>query len=132
MKRFTSKTQKIGEYGEKICKKYLLSKKHKILEENYTIKEGEIDIISQLDEVIHFIEVKSVSYETSSSFKRANYYNPAENVTKDKIRKCFKTIRSYLNNCNVSYETSYQFDVYLVYIDRKDVKHRIEVIENVF
>jgi len=109
-----------------------LSKKHKILEENYTIKEGEIDIISQLDEVIHFIEVKSVSYETSSSFKRANYYNPAENVTKDKIRKCFKTIRSYLNNCNVSYETSYQFDVYLVYIDRKDVKHRIEVIENVF
>ena len=97
MKRFTSKTQKIGEMGEKICSLYLNKKGFCILETNYTKKCGEIDIVAEKDEILHFIEVKSimiknVSYET---------YNPAENLIKSKYLKISNTVKQYLSEKNV-------------------------------
>ena len=141
MKRFTSKTQKIGELGEKICKTWLLRNGFTILESNYTKKEGEIDIIAKYKNTLHFIEVKSsllknVSYETTRSLNKRNIkqerYNPAENVTREKIKKCYKVINIYKEENNVSYETKTQFDVYIVYIDSRNLKHKIERIENIF
>lgn len=62
-----------------------------------------------------------VSYET---------YNPAENMTKEKISKCWKTIRFYKNENLVPNET--QLDLYLVFIDKRGIKHKIQKIENIF
>ncbi len=126
MKRFTSKTQQIGELGEKICTRFLVHNGFKIKERNYTEKHGEIDIIAKKDNITHFIEVKSlrakkVSYET---------YNPAENLTKKKFQKIQKTIISYLAKEGVSCE-NYQIDLYLVYIDIEMKKHKIKRIENI-
>ncbi len=141
MKQFTSKTQKIGEYGEKICAKWLQNNGFTILEKNFTTKKGEIDIICKKSENIHFIEVKStlnkeinVSYETNNTIadkNRSSEYNPAENVNKNKIRKCYKTICEYIRLNKVSHETKYQFDVYIIYIDTNNIKHKIQKIENV-
>ena len=130
MKQFTSKTQKIGEYGEKICTQWLGNNGFKILDLNYTLSIGEIDIIAQKNNQLHFIEVKSVSCENTDFVTRETLYNPAENVTREKIAKCYKVMRHYLKEHNVSCET--QFDVYLVYIDKRNIKHKIEKIENVF
>lgn len=128
MKRFTSKTQKTGELGEKICVQYLLKNGFTILETNYTQKHGEIDIIAKKSNKIHFIEVKSskitpyVSYET---------YNPANNLTRSKIYKLHKTIATYLNEKCVSHETEWFLDLYCVFIDETKNKHKIRVLENI-
>jgi putative endonuclease len=131
MKRFTSKTQKIGEYGEKICAKWLTENDYMLLERNFTTNKGEIDIVCRKESTLHFVEVKSslVSHETNT----INYpYNPAENVTKEKLYKCILTIREYLKIHNFSNNTIYQFDVYIIYIDKNNKKHKIERILNVF
>ena len=130
MKRFTSETQKTGEYGEEICIQFLKNNGYVVIDRNYTLPIGEIDIIAKKNEIIHFIEVKSVSRENTDHISRETEYNPAENVTREKIQKCYKVIYQYKKSHNVSCET--QFDVYLVYIDKRNIKHKIERIENVF
>lgn len=127
MKQFTSKTQKIGELGEKICTKYLREIGFTLIELNYTKKSGEIDIIAEKNDILHFIEVKSVqlkyvSYET---------YNPAENLTKSKYAKILKTTNVYLDENSVSHETKWQIDLYCVFINRDSGKHKINRIENI-
>ena len=64
MKTFTSKTQKIGEIGEKLACMFLMKHGFKVLDRNYRKKWGEIDIIAQKDDILRFIEVKTVSRET--------------------------------------------------------------------
>ena len=131
MKRFTSKTQKIGEFGEEICIKWLINNKFSIIERNFTLKEGEIDIIALKEENYHFIEVKSVSYATTDYIKNNNnIYNPLENVTREKIKKCYTVIYKYLALHKI--KNSFQFDVYGIYIDKRSLRHKIERIENVF
>ncbi len=127
MKVFTSKTQKIGELGENICISYLNKKDHKIIERNYTKKTGEIDIIVEKNNIIHFIEVKSIK------LKKVPYetYNPAENLTKKKYFKIYKTILIYLSENNVSSETKWQIDLYCVYIDTINNHHKLTRIEDV-
>ncbi|MGB0925478.1 MAG: YraN family protein [Minisyncoccia bacterium] len=128
MKRFTSKTQKIGEIGEQICLEHLKKQQFEIIETNYTKKSGEIDIIAKKKNKLHFIEVKSgilhkdVSYET---------YNPAENLSKTKLSKIQKTVLIYLQEKDVSYETRWQIDLYIVFIDKRLGQHSIECIENI-
>ena len=48
----------LGVKGEALAKQYLLDKKYKILEQNFTTKIGEIDIIAQDNDIIVFVEVK--------------------------------------------------------------------------
>jgi len=127
MKRFTSKTQKTGELGEKICVAFLQKTRFEIIEQNYTKSFGEIDIIAVRNSKLHFIEVKSiklhkVSYET---------YNPAENFTKVKYLKVWKTAKAYLAEKNVSPETSWQIDLYSIYIDTENNHHKVSKIEDV-
>ena len=130
MKQFTSETQKTGEYGEEICVKWLKNNSFEIVERNYTLPIGEIDIIAKKSNILHFIEVKSVTRENTDNMRANNLYNPGENLTREKIQKCHRVISEYRSSHNVSYET--QFDVYLVYIDNRNIRHKIERIENVF
>lgn len=52
----------LGERGEAEVVSYLLHRNHKVLDRNWRVREGEIDIVT-VDEryVIHFIEVKTRS-----------------------------------------------------------------------
>ena len=135
MKQFTSKTQKIGEFGEKICAAYLKKKGLEIIDRNYTQNFGEIDIIAREDKTLHFIEVKSiqidVSHETNIKDVLRETYNPAENLTKQKYIKIYKTVKHYLQEHKVSHETKWQIDLYLVYIDMFHMKHKLKKIENI-
>ena len=48
-----------GRIGEQIAEKYLTDVLHaRILEKNYTVRGGEIDIIADINGVIAFVEVK--------------------------------------------------------------------------
>ena len=101
MKRFTSETQKTGELGEKICVDHLIENKFNVIEQNYTKKFGEVDIIAVKNNKLHFIEVKSIKIQNSIN----TTYNPAENFTKTKHLKVCRTVEAYKQEHNVSYET---------------------------
>ena len=51
--------QEIGKFGEDIATKYLQKKGYKIIERNFSCKQGEIDIIAKKHNTIIFVEVKA-------------------------------------------------------------------------
>ena len=65
VKRFTSKTQKIGEIGEKIAEMFLVKHGFTVIDRNFTHKLGEIDLVAKKSGKLYFFEVKAiVSRET--------------------------------------------------------------------
>jgi len=98
-KVFTSKTQKIGELGEKVAIEYLKRKGYQIKETNFTCRMGEIDIIafspvsvSDKHETLCFIEVKAVTREKMEKYN----WKPQQNFHQQKLGKMLKTVQYYL------------------------------------
>ena len=52
-------TKEIGDFGEKAAEDYLVEMDYLILERNYRLKFGEIDIIAARDGGLVFVEVKT-------------------------------------------------------------------------
>lgn len=103
-----------GELGEYIAKNYLLSKGANILEMNYKIKTGEIDIIIRLNKEIVFVEVKSRT--------NLKYGYPSEAVNYKKIKKITDTAKYYILKNNL-YNSPIRFDIVEVYLKDKKINH---------
>lgn len=114
--------QKIGNLGEDIAVKHFVKHSFEILDRNYRKKWGEIDIVAKKDGILHFIEVKSVSHETSI---------PEENVHFWKQQRLARAIQTYLAEKDVSYETEWQVDIAAVFIDKQTESAKIRITENV-
>lgn len=126
MKHFTSENQKKGKLAEKICEKYLILHKYRIIDKNYTLSSGEVDIIAIKNKELLFIEVKSSFYK--SSHVSYETYNPIENITKRKLNKIMMTSIHFLKHTKVSYET-YGIYAASVYVDISMNKHRIDLFK---
>jgi putative endonuclease len=87
VKLFTSKTQKTGEKGEDIACMFLMKHGFAVLERNVSNKFGEIDIVAKAHGMHYFFEVKAG--------KSGGFINPAENLTKEKLRKFFISVEYY-------------------------------------
>ncbi len=130
---------KTGRIGEDIVVKHLVKQKFKILERNYRKKWGEIDIVAKKNEIIHFIEVKTVSYETlpDQTEKYYNQYQPEENVHFFKRKRLGRAIQTYLAEKTVSYETSgneeleFQIDIAAVFLNKSTNENEIRITENI-
>lgn len=72
-------TKVIGVKGEELAKQFLLKLKYKIVEQNYTNKLGEIDIIARDGDITVFVEVKRRS--------STRYGLPREAITPHKQHK---------------------------------------------
>lgn len=129
--------QKIGQIGENVAIKHLEKLKFKIIDRNYLKKWGEIDIIAKKDNILHFIEVKSVSCETFFVNKSYNKEflqkipSPEENVHYWKKKRFKRTIQSYLMDKNILFETEWQIDIIAIFISLKTMKAKIRFTENV-
>lgn len=77
-----------GTQYEERAVEYLIAQNYQILERNYRIRSGEIDIIARDGTVLVFIEVKYRKNEESG--------NPLEAVDIRKQRKIIKVARYYL------------------------------------
>lgn len=51
----------IGKYGEELAAKYLQNLGYKIIEKNFRIRGGEIDIVAQDEKTLVYVEVKTRS-----------------------------------------------------------------------
>lgn len=123
----------IGKVGEDLATKYLKNKKFSILARNYLKKWGEIDIVArETTGKVHFVEVKTVSYETKSQLEqaiKARTWRPEENVHEYKILKLNRAIESWLNESN--YNGEWQIDVLAVRIVSREKFGTIKFIPNV-
>ncbi len=138
MKTFTSKTQKIGEIGEKLAKMFLMKHGFTIIELNYTRKFGEIDVVAKKGKVWHFVEVKSVSRDLSDD-KAGNRpdvthestgFRPEENMHEKKIQRFVKTVEYYLMAKNLD-DVDFQIDLALVYVDQAKRQGKVKLMENI-
>lgn len=114
--------QQIGQFGEDIAVKHLVKHSFDICDRNYSKKWGEIDIVAKKNGILHFIEVKTVSYET---------VHPEENVHFWKRQRLARIIQTYLVEKDVSYETEWQVDIIAVFIDPKTKTSKLRITENV-
>ncbi len=131
-KIFTSKTQKIGEIGENIAVRFLMKHNFSILDRNYTKKWGEIDIVAEKENKIHFIEVKSVSRDLNCvSQETLDQYKPEDNMHPWKMKRMARTIQTYLLSKKVPDEKEWQVDLLVIFLDIKDKKAKIKVVSDI-
>ena len=133
-KVFTSETQKIGEVGENIAVKFLMKHGFNILDRNYTKKWGEIDIVTEKDNKLYFIEVKSVNYLPAKALasvdKTQDDYRPEDNMHPWKMKRLSRTIQTYILSKKLDHR-EWQVDLLLVFLDLKNKNARVKVVKDI-
>lgn len=128
-KRPTGK-QVIGKIGEDATCDYLRMKGYSVIDRNYSRKWGELDIVAKKGNVLHFVEVKSVSRETSSSVTCVtDGYRPEDNMHPWKLKRLGRIIQSYLLDKDI--DLDWQFDVITVYIGIDKKPWKVSMLEDV-
>lgn len=117
--------REIGELGEKLAAKYLMQNNYKIIEKNFTCRQGEIDIIAKDNskQELVFIEVK-----TRTNFK---YGLPSESVTENKQKHIYRTAEYYVYKNKIK-NVAIRFDIIEIKIDIKNKIYSINHIRNAF
>ncbi len=100
-------TRQIGNIGEDFTVEFLKSKGCEILDRNFTIKGGEIDIVAKKGNLVHFVEVKSRKKDPLTSASSA--------ITQKKINLIVKTAREYYIRKDL--DCNCIFDIALVEVD---------------
>ncbi len=111
-----------GNKGEDLACEYLKKNRYKILERNFRIRGGEIDIVARDGEYLVFVEVKARhSHE---------YGPPAESITPWKIRALKKTALFYIMKTKWN-DRGYRFDFMGVDFTDDMENPKIELIKNI-
>lgn len=129
-----TKKRKLGDIGENIACDYLKRHGFEILDRNYLRKWGELDIVTQKQNIVHFIEVKSVScvtvQENVTHVTGKDTYRPEENVHPWKLKRLSRAMQTYILEKRLD-DREFQLDIITVKIDQINHKARVELIENV-
>lgn len=113
--------RRLGDRGEKLARAFLISKGYKIIETNYRIREGEIDIVAQKDDCLVFVEVRT---------RRGNQFGtPEESLTETKQERLEALAQIYIQS-HENLPTQWRVDVVAIELDNKGYISRIELIEN--
>lgn len=120
-------TQNLGQKGEDLAFQYLINKGYKIIERNFRLKWGELDIIAKApDKTLVFIEVKTMREGGIDDLK------PEDQMTAVKISK-FKKAASFYANSRLELihrKKGWRLDLLTLTINQKNcnIKH----YENIF
>lgn len=122
----------IGGWGEDIAENFLKKKGFKIFDRNYLKKWGEIDIIAGKKNKVHFIEVKTVSYETKEILKQSvtrGTYRPEEKVDNSKIKKISRAINSWVSEKR--FKGNWQIDIVTVRMVPREKYALVKYLDNI-
>lgn len=128
-----AKHNEIGTTGEDIATKYLEKKGFFIIDRNYKRKWGELDIIAQKNEVLHFVEVKTVSRKSYGGHfeQEINNYRPEDNMHPWKIKRLQRALQTYLLEKYKKNEPLWQFDLVCVFLDEERRVAKCRFMENI-
>ncbi len=104
-------SREIGNIGEEYTACYLVEKGCEILDRNYCIKGGELDIVAKKGSVIHIVEVKTRRPGALSGGDEA--------ITPAKISRIIKAANSYIASRDI--DLSCVFDVAVVELRGREV-----------
>ncbi len=118
-------TREKGNKAEDIACEYLQNKGFLIQERNHLRKWGEIDIVCIKDEILHFVEVKSITIRGKNEGYRAE-----ENVSELKVRKLRRVIQTYLNEKKYGTDASFLFHVVAITFNATG-EYSIKMLDNI-
>ncbi len=122
--------KEIGALGERIAADYVARHGMKIVDRNYTKKTGEIDLIAQEGETLHFIEVKTVLVNMFyDEYAGRDDYDPSVNLHGAKVRKVARTGEWYV--MEKKWEGEWQVDGCLVWLRRRDGAARVQYLPQI-
>ena len=138
-----SPTRKTGDIGENIAIIFLKNNGFSIVDRNYGKPFGEIDIIAKIAGCIHFIEVKSTSYnipknnvscETWKIYKveehHDNTYLPEWNITKNKTKRLSCIIKAYISEYKL-YNSNISIDICSIIYKANTCEADMVFLENI-
>jgi putative endonuclease len=132
LKLHMAEHNKIGVLGEEIAAGWLKSHGFSVIERNYRQKWGEIDAIALKNKHIHFVEVKTVSYETRELldyFVSRETWQPEELVHERKLQRLGRAIETWL--AKHRFDGVWQIDVLTVRVVPREKYAKVKHIENV-
>jgi Holliday junction resolvase-like predicted endonuclease len=90
---------------------------------------GEIDVVAKKADLIHFVEVKTVSHENVALISHeTNGYRAEDNIHFNKLARLKRVIQIYLVEKYISEE--WQFHAITVLFDAVNREARVEFLEN--
>ena len=117
-----TKNLEIGYLGEGIAKKYLRSKKYRVVEENYKTKYAEIDLIVRDSRgILVFVEVKTRLTE--------RFGGPQESINREKMRRLIRNAEAYV--AMKRYRKEYRIDAICIVLDEERRPTRINHYESI-
>ncbi len=130
----------IGKVGEGIAAQWLIDHGFGLLECNYRKKWGEIDIVARLpagkagetSDIVHFVEVKSVSYETKGDLDVGvthETYRPEDRVHRNKQERLKRAIQSWI--IENKYKGEFQIDILVVHLVPREKYAQVKMLHNV-
>ncbi len=121
-------TRSKGNIGENVACKFLVGRGFSILTRNYAKNWGELDIVAIKDKVIHFFEVKSVTFD----FSKSRFSHKAEdNVHGFKVRQIRRMVETFMSDTNMGMSSEFNFHVLCVYLNMGTRLARVKWIKNV-
>lgn len=115
-------TRSIGNKAEDLAVKFLWGESYSIIERNFNIRGGEIDIIAKKGEFLVFVEVKArFSHE---------YGLPEESITFYKIKALKKTALFYIQKKKLG-DILYRFDLVAIDYVNSLKNPDIRLLENI-
>jgi len=121
-----TKRRVFGDLGEKIAQKFLEEKGYRIIDNNYSKRWGEIDLVAKSpDDFLIFIEVKTreMKYGPSS-------FLPEDSVNFWKQQKIIKTAKTFLYENKYPEDTFWQIDVISIEINTESRRAKIRHLKN--
>lgn len=115
------RNRRLGNFGERVAASHLEAKGYKILERNYSTREGEIDLIAARGADLVFVEVRSRRGTAMGT--------PEESITGRKGEH----IRAAAAHYNLEHPDApphQRIDVVVIELDAKGRVLRVEQIEN--
>lgn len=119
-----SSTTELGQFGEKLALEFLLKEGYTILTTNYRFRKTEIDIITEKDNTIAFVEVKTRSDDRLST--------PEEAVNKSKKNSIIETANFYLEENRIEKECRFDIISILIKKDIPTINHIKDAFNSIF
>jgi putative endonuclease len=113
--------RRLGNFGERVAAAHLEAKGYRILERNYSCREGEIDLIASRGPQLIFVEVRSRRGRSMGG--------PEESITGRKSDHIRAAAATYAMEHPEAPENQ-RIDVVVIELDAKGRVMRVEQIEN--
>ena len=105
--------QELGRKGEEMAVAYLRRKGYRILERNYRIRQGEIDVIARRGKILVFVEVKTG--------RDLSFGPPQDRVNRRKRAHMVQAASAYMMERKIG-ESDCRFDVIAIVLDENGTK----------